>query len=162
MRAETAPATLRIINRDTEGQEKMLLLIEKVLILRGVSLFTDLSEDFLSEVALHLQEIDYAADKTFIRRGDEGLSLYIIVQGKVKVHEAATLYATLGEREVVGELALLDSEPRTADVTTLEKTKVLKLSQDVFFELLTSNPEMMRGILKIVTHRLRTALARIS
>lgn len=63
---------------------------------------------------------------------------------------------------MVGELALLDSEPRTADVTTLEPTKMLRLSQDVFFELLTSNPEMMRGILKMITHRLRNALARIN
>ena len=140
----------------------MLLLIEKVLILRGVSLFTDLSEDFLSEVAFHLQEVDYPSGQTFIWKGDPGNALYIIATGRVRVHEGNTVYATLGEREVVGELALLDSEPRTADVTTLEPTKLLRLSQDVFFELLNSNPEMMRGILKIVTQRLRGALSRIS
>ncbi len=160
--AQTTMATRRSIARETEGQGKMLLLIEKVLILRGVGLFTDLAEDFLSEVAFHLQEVDYPAGQTFIKQGDPGTALYIIATGRVQVHEGKTIFATLGEREVVGELALLDSEPRTADVTTLEPTKLLKLSQDVFFELLASNPEMIRGVLKIVTQRLRGALSRIS
>lgn len=160
--AQRTMATRHSIARETEGQGKMLLLIEKVLILRGVSLFTDLSEDFLSEVAFHLQEVDYPSGQTFILRGDPGNALYIIATGLVSVHEGTTIYATLGEREVVGELALLDSEPRTADVTTLEPTRLLRLQQDVFFELLSSNPEMMRGILKIVTQRLRGALSRIS
>jgi ATP:ADP antiporter, AAA family len=160
--AQRTMATRRSIARETEGQGKMLLLIEKVLILRGVSLFADVSEDFLSEVAFHLQEVDHPSGQTFIWRGDPGNALYIIATGRVRVHEGETVYATLGAREVVGELALLDSEPRTADVTTLEPTKLLRLPQDVFFELLGSNPEMMRGILKIVTQRLRGALSRIS
>lgn len=160
--AQTTMATRRSLAREREGETKMLLLIEKVLILRGVSIFADLPEDFLSEVAFHLQEVECAPEQTFIRRGETGNALYIIASGRVRVHDGATTYATLGEREVVGELALLDSEPRTADVTAVEAAKLLKLPQDVFFELLTSSPEMMRGILRVVTQRLRATLARVS
>jgi HEAT repeat protein len=146
------------IEKEIRGEGKMLLLVEKVLILRTVSIFSDTPEDYLAEIAMVLQEVPVEPGVTFIHKGDPGNCLYIIASGKVRVHDADREFTLLGEREVVGELALLDSEARNADVTAVEKTMLLKLDQDAFYELITSNPEVVRGVLRVLTRRLRAAM----
>ncbi len=146
------------IEKEIRGEGKMLLLVEKVLILRTVSIFSDTPEDYLAEIAMVLQEVPVEPHETFIHKGDPGNCLYIIASGKVRVHDADREFTLLGEREVVGELALLDSEARNADVTAIEKTMLLKLDQDAFYELITSNPEVVRGVLRVLTRRLRAAM----
>jgi CRP-like cAMP-binding protein len=58
-------------------------------------------------------------------------------------------------------MALLDQEPRSADLTTSLETTLLKISQDAFYELMSSNFEIMNGILKIISSRLREAQAKL-
>ena len=58
-------------------------------------------------------------------------------------------------------MALLDQEPRSADLTTSTETTLLKISQDAFYELMSSNFEIMNGILKIISSRLREAQAKL-
>ncbi|MCU0513982.1 MAG: cyclic nucleotide-binding domain-containing protein [Anaerolineae bacterium] len=148
------------IEKEIRGQGKMLLLVEKVIILRTVSIFAEMPEDYLAEIAMVLQEVLVAPGETFIRKGDPGNCLYIIASGRVRVHDGEREFVRLGEREVVGELALLDSEPRNADVSAVEETMLLKLEQDIFFELIASNPPVVRGVMRVLTRRLRASMAR--
>lgn len=145
------------IEREIRGEGRMLLTIEKVIILKTVSIFSETPDDLLAEIALILEEIELEAGTQFITKGDIGTCLYIIVNGRVRVHDQHKTIVHLGEREVVGELALLDSEPRHASVTTEDKTLLLKLDQEPFFELIANNPEVVRGIMRVLTRRLRAA-----
>jgi HEAT repeat protein len=148
------------IAKEMRGQGKMLLLVEKVIVLRTVHIFANTPEDYLAEIAMVLKEIEVEAGETFIRKGEAGDCLYIIASGKVRVHDEEREIITLGEREVVGELALLDAEPRNADVSAIEKTMLLRLDQEAFFELITNNPEVVRGVMRVLTKRIRTMMAR--
>jgi CRP-like cAMP-binding protein len=67
------------------------------------------------------------------------------------------MVAELGERECFGEMALLDSAPRSATVTTVNDTNLLKIARDEFHEILTEKPEIALGIIKVLSRRLRTA-----
>jgi CRP-like cAMP-binding protein len=62
----------------------------------------------------------------------------------------------------VGEMALLDREPRSADVTTVDSTTLLKIEQDAFYEVLSRNQELMLGMIRLLTSRLRAANASLS
>lgn len=155
---QTTMIAAAAIEKEIQGEGKMLLLVEKVIILRTVSIFSETPEDYLAEIAMVLQEMEVEPDTTFIHKGEPGNCLYIIASGRVRVHDAEREFTTLGEREVVGELALLDSEPRNADVTAMEKTMLLKLDQEAFYELITSNPEVVRGVLRVLTRRLRATM----
>jgi CRP/FNR family cyclic AMP-dependent transcriptional regulator len=50
---------------------------------------------------------------------------------------------------------LLDHESRSADAITLEESVLLKIDQEGFFQLMASNPEIMKQIIKILTRRVR-------
>ena len=95
----------------------MLLTIEKVLILKTVSIFADTPEEILADVAALLEEVNVAAGETILHKDDVGRCMYIIVDGRVRVHDGDQLIAYQGARDIFGELAVLDAEPRSASVT---------------------------------------------
>src|SRR4029079_10084636 len=72
------------------------------------------------------------------------------------VHDGNYTINKLGEREVFGEMALLDPAPRIATVTTLEDTHLFRLRQEAFYELLDNRGEVARGIIRVLTSYLRS------
>jgi HEAT repeat protein len=138
-----------------EGGQAMISTIEKVLILKGVDIFAETPDDVLAEVAEACDELDATAGETIFNKGDLGDTLYVIVSGRVRVHDGAVTFNELGDAEVFGEMALLDPEPRSASVTATEETRLLRLAEQPFQELLDERPEIARSIIKVLTRRLR-------
>jgi CRP-like cAMP-binding protein len=132
-----------------------MLLIEKVLTLHSSEIFHDTPETDLVELAGALKEIHLEANTQLFAKGDQGDSMYFIYKGKVRIHDADHTFATLEENEILGELSILDAEPRSASATTLEETILLKLDQEPFYEIMISNAEVLKGILKTLCRRLR-------
>lgn len=139
----------------TNGGHRMLSTIEKVIILKTVSVFGRTADDVLADVAALLEEVEVPAGEPIFHKGDLGDSLYIIVAGKVRVDDGDRLLNYLGERDVFGEMALLDAEPRVASVTAVEPTRLLRLDQTPFFELITDRPEIAIGLIRVLTGHLR-------
>ena len=133
----------------------MLSTVEKVLILKTVNMFSQTPDNVLADVADLLDEVDASEDETIFKKGDAGDSLYVIFDGKVRVHDGERLINYLGERDVFGEMALLDPEPRLASVTAVEATRLFRLDQAPFYELMEERPEVAAGIIRVLTGRLR-------
>jgi CRP-like cAMP-binding protein len=76
----------------------------------------------------------------------------------VRVHKQDRVIAELGERECFGEMAILDAAPRSATVTALDDTSLLKITREDFQEIMTEKPEIAMGIIKVLTRRLRDAI----
>lgn len=148
----------RLLEGAGEQTQAVLTTMEKVIILKRVSLFAETPDEVLAEAAQVLEEVDVAAGQTLFEAGEVGNRLYIIVFGKVKVHLQGRLLNTLGPGEIFGEMSVLDSEPRTASVSTLEDSRLLQLSQDVMYELMADHTEVMRGIVRFLTSSLRSRL----
>lgn len=132
-----------------------LLLIEKVLILKSLAIFSDSPETILSELAPLMQEVEVEKGTAIFKEGDIGDSMYVIYKGKIKIHKGSTTLAILKEKEVFGELSLLDSETRSASVTADTDSFIFKIDQEPFYELMETRPEVARGFIKILCQRLR-------
>lgn len=132
-----------------------MLTIEKVLILRSVPMFERTPDHILSELAVILKEVDLGPDVDFIKEGDFGDCMFVIVHGAVKVHRGGELIAELGARDIVGEMSVLDPEPRSASVTTTKPTRLLRIDRDDFFDLMADRIEIAQGILGVLCQRLR-------
>ncbi|MGH9324159.1 MAG: cyclic nucleotide-binding domain-containing protein [Vicinamibacteria bacterium] len=160
--AETARWALDLPDpvRRSNGSHRMLT-IEKVLLLKGVSMFSSTSEDTLADVADVLEEVELGPGELVFSKGDPGDSMYIVVSGKVRVFDGARTINYLGEREIFGELALLDPEPRSASVEAFEETRLFRLGRDTLFELMADNVGVVSGIMQVLCRRLRrmTAIA---
>jgi len=140
----------------------MLSTIEKVLILKTVTMFSQTPDNVLADVSDLLEDLDVSENETIFEQGDPGDSLYVIVEGKVRVHDGDRLLNYLGESDVFGEMALLDPEPRLASVTTVEPTRLFRLDQEPFYELMAERPEVATGIIRVLAGHLRNRVRDIA
>jgi len=140
---------------EIKGNMTMLLTIEKVIILKEVEIFAQIPEEVLIDLASIMEEEHIPKGDQFITQGEMGTHMYLIAEGKVDVHVGKKHLIYLGEKQIVGEMALLDSEERSASVTAAEDTLLLRLDQDIFYELMTDRVEVARGIIKVLNKRVR-------
>jgi len=138
------------------GNANRLLLVEKVLLLKSLNIFKDTPENILADLAPLMQELQYEHGVEIFKEGDTGDCMYIIEQGNIRIHKGATTLAILKDKEVFGELSLLDAETRSASATTETDCTLYKIDQEPFYELLDERPEVARGFIKILSQRLRT------
>ena len=131
----------------------MQLTIERVILLRTVDFFASTDAEILAAVAAILDEVDVSAGEQIIKAGDLSSSMYIIVHGRVSVHDGDTVLAEFGRGEVFGELSALDPEPRTASVTAREDTKLLRLDHDALFDMMAERVEVAHAIIRFLVRR---------
>jgi CRP-like cAMP-binding protein len=133
----------------------MLITVERVLILSSVGFFADLSGELLAEISALFEEEEVLAGETILNKGEYGTTMYIIVSGSVRVHDGDHEIAVLGERDIFGELAALDPEFRTASVSALEDTILLKLEHAAFYELIFDHAVLAKNIIRFLCRRYR-------
>jgi hypothetical protein len=138
-----------------EGGEGRMLTIERVICLKAVPMFAEASEEILADVAELLEEVEAKKGQVVFEKGAAGDSLYIVLSGRVRVYDGARTIVELGEKEIFGELALLDPEPRVASVAAVEDTRLFRLDREAFAELMAGNIEIVRGVLHVLCERLR-------
>ena len=133
----------------------MISTVERVLFLKAVDFFEEIPSELLIQVARVAEEESFQTDATLIAEGDEGDCLFLVVEGKVRVLFEGRELARLGPKQCVGEMSLLDAEPRSASVIATEPTLCLRLDQEPFFDLLAEHPELARGLIGVLSRRLR-------
>ncbi len=132
-----------------------LLLIEKVLVLKSLNLFKDTPENILADLAPLMKEKQYEQGIVIFKEGETGDCMYIIEEGNIRIHKGDTTLAILKEKEVFGELSLLDADTRSASATAETDCVLFRIEQEPFYELLDERPEVAKGFIKILCQRLR-------
>jgi CRP/FNR family transcriptional regulator, cyclic AMP receptor protein len=131
--------------------------------LRKVTLFQDLDDHILKEIAQAAVEQRWEAGHEILRQGDTGVGLFIIRSGKVEIIQehggTPEKMAELGSGSVFGEMSLLDEFPRSATVRAVEPTTCLGITRWHFKGILESHPEIALKLLPVLTKRIRSAEA---
>jgi CRP-like cAMP-binding protein len=135
-------------------------------ILERVPLFGGLSDEALDNLVQATTRRVYPKETTLVEENEIGETLYMILSGKVKVTNIGpdgkeVILSVLGEGEFFGEMALLDEEPRSANVVSMEKTEMMLLRRKEFMSLLESNKEILSTLMAVLSGRLRHANAQI-
>jgi CRP/FNR family transcriptional regulator, cyclic AMP receptor protein len=130
-------------------------LVERVAALHRVELFAGIPGRVLAAVAEGAVEKRFSPHEVLMEEGAVEAHLYAIVEGRVRVHRGDRDLVELGPGATVGELAVLVPAPRTASVTALESTHVLRVDQTVLDELMLESPELAQGVIAELVSRLR-------
>lgn len=136
-------------------------MVEKTIAqLKQIRWFDELPDDMLATLAQQVRKHSLNQDEVLFHKGDVGDSLFIILSGRIKVfslddqgEEVALNQVSAGE--IIGEMSLLDYEPRSASVVALEKTTVLELGREDFMEILKRQPELALSVIRNLSSRLR-------
>ncbi|PIE05379.1 MAG: hypothetical protein CSA75_05055 [Sorangium cellulosum] len=105
-------------------------------------LFGRLAERELMRVMQVAEVRPFEPDATVIKEGDRGDELFIVLSGQVKVLKGDAVLTTLGRGEHFGEMALIRSQPRSADVVSEGKSEIIAIRRSDFFEILRTEHEM--------------------
>jgi len=120
---------------------------ERLPVLRAVPIFRGLSKATLFEVARRSVEVAYPAGTTVVRQGDPGDALCIVAEGTVAILRDDRVVTQLTAGSYFGEISLIDGEPRSATVVTVDDVVLLELSSSDFDSLL-SVPYVARQVMK--------------
>ena len=125
-------------------------------------LFGGLPDNVLETLAQKVNHQRLAKDEVLIQRGDEGDALYIIDEGQVKIvredeQGGEVILNHCGPGEAIGEMSLLDREPRSATVIAVTDSQVLELKRDAFFDLIEQRPDVALSLIRSISSRLRFA-----
>lgn len=125
-------------------------------VLKNTFIFSETDDILLEEISRALKELNIIKEKTIIKKGDIGKAMYIIVKGKVRVHDGNHILSRLGQGAVFGEYSLIDEETRSASVTADESVFLYKLEQEDFYSITAKNPLIIKDILKVLISRMRS------
>ncbi len=135
--------------------------------LRQSALFVTMPDDDIEKLAVRLRRLRYGPDHVIFHQGDQGVSLYIVTEGEVRIGLESTpgtdmIPTLVRSGEVFGELSLLDGLPRSATATTTTNTELLMLGRDDFLDLLDADPLVVRAVLKTMADMIRRTNERLS
>jgi CRP/FNR family transcriptional regulator, cyclic AMP receptor protein len=127
----------------------------KIEALRSVSLFSDLGQRDLEQVAQLADEVDLPAGHVLMREGERGTQAFIIVTGEARVEHDGQLLATAGPGAVLGEMALIAEGSRVATATLTKDSRLFVLAHREFHSLMETQPSVRDCVLNEVARRLR-------
>lgn len=136
-------------------------------LLRQVPLLSGLSEPELERIAQVAIPRAFPKGAVVFHEGDDSDACYVIRRGEIRVTRQhpdgrAITLATLGEGEIVGELAMLDGEERSATVEALDDIELLALSSKDMRGLLARNPAITAKLVVALTRRVRDTNERVA
>lgn len=134
---------------------------ETIDVLRTSTLFSGLDDDVLNELAKVVRPVRVAKGKTLFLQGDAVNGCYAVLDGTLKVslfgeNKQETFLAVVGKGDVVGEMGLIDRNPRSATVSALKTCRLGHIRMHDFDRLADANTEIYRHMLKVMAARLRT------
>ena len=129
-------------------------------LLKPTSVLSGLSAELSGELFATARMLSIAAERTVFVAGDAGDGCYRVEDGLLKVSVVGSrgeelILAILGPGSVVGELSMIDGEPRSASVFALRDSRLSFVTRASFEAYCQSNPDVYRQIMTLLAHRLR-------
>jgi CRP/FNR family cyclic AMP-dependent transcriptional regulator len=135
---------------------------ERTQVLKAVPFFTHLSDEELDAVRAAAVEKSFPKNAVVLSEGEMGDSLYMIQSGKVKVvigddEGREIILKILGPGDFFGEMSMIDQQPRSASVTTLEASTFHILSHGNFEKCIAAAPRIGNAVMRVLAGRVREA-----
>jgi len=129
-------------------------------VLRETPLFSSLDDEATGSLRASMTDTELERGEVLFNEGDSGDRLYVVLEGKIKLGRTSgdgreNLLAVLGPGQMFGELSLFDPGPRSATATAVTDSRLASLGHAELQPWLVSRPDVARGLLFQLAHRLR-------
>ena len=146
----------------------MLSAIEKIIFLKQVALFRNLTLDHLKVLSTICEEEAFADGQIICEEGEPGGTLYVIVMGKVAIERSGrrkgvkTRVAVLEANACIGEMTLFDNSSRTATAVAIQNTLTISLRREPLLALTRQYPDLLLDLINILSQRLRETSSQVA
>ena len=144
----------------------MLSIMDKILHLKKIHIFSDLKISELAAIATIAKESSHEENEVVIKEGDIGDAFFLIISGEVAVikeYQETDEFqlAQMGAGDYFGEMALFEAMPRSATIKTTKPTQLLSLDKGEFEELVEEYPKIALNIAAVMSRRIRAVHEKI-
>lgn len=136
----------------------MLTVIEKVIFLQNIDLFTEVPTEDLAYLAAIAEEVDARSGEDIYKQDEPSDALYLVLEGQVRLHRDGKEITAAGPKEVFGTWALFDEAPRVVTATPQSDCQMLRIAREDFFDLLADHIQITQGVFKTVVKRMRSLM----
>ena len=140
----------------------MLSIIEKVIFLQGVDIFEHVPAEGLSQIANITDEMGVEANGVIYKEGEISDSMYLLIDGKVKLHRGESIVLIASLNDAFGTWSLFNDEPRLVSATAIEKSDLLIIQKEDMIDILADNVRITEGILKAMAKRLQSIVRKVT
>jgi len=143
---------------DERSREETIKNPELLNVLHDIDVFKPFPEDAKAVLCQRIRSSSFRKGEYIVHQGDEGDSLFIIIEGAVKVQlkqpdEKILELAVLGAGKFFGEMALLTGETRSADVIAISQTHLIEVTRADVAPIIHKNPELSEMLAEVLTNR---------
>lgn len=142
-----------------------MTLEQEVDILRKIPLFANVDPAKLKLMAFASERLVFRTGEAVVRQNDPGDAAYVILDGTadvvVNTPSGPLTVAAMKRNDIVGDIAILIDVPRTATVRATSELTTLKLTKELFYQLVTDFPEMSIEIMRVLATRLENTTAQL-
>jgi CRP/FNR family cyclic AMP-dependent transcriptional regulator len=117
--------------------------------------------DFLNLFSGDEGVVRLASGEKLFAKGDAAATMYVVRSGSLQVHDGNNIYETVGPGGILGEMAIVDGEPRSAGVRAEHATEVIAVDQARFLRMVERTPFFAIRIMRVLTRRLRHTNERV-
>lgn len=132
-----------------------MTIIERVLLLQGIDLLSNVTTEQLSYIAMIGEEIAVESGTVLFREGDPPSGLYVVISGGIAVSRGKNLIERIGPNGSFGVWALFDDQPHLTTAEPDEPSRLLFVPRAEFYEVLSDHVDIVQGIFKQLVQRLR-------
>ncbi len=133
----------------------MLTTVEKVIFLQDVDVFARIPLEDLAYIAMIADEVPAEAGRVIYSEGDVSDSMYLVLDGSIRLHRGGVEVMIAKPRDVFGTWALFDNETRIVTATSIEESSLLRIDKEDFLDLLSDHSKITEGVLKVLASKLR-------
>ncbi len=135
-------------------------LQRRLAVLKRVPLFSDLSDLDRETLIEDFRLRRYAKNEIIFRQGDESRELYVVLQGKVRIFRISpaggeTSIDIFSSHDIIGELAAIDNQPRSATAKAISDVELLAISHERFLYHLRTMPDLALSLARLLSQKLR-------
>lgn len=133
---------------------------KRIAMLKEMEVFAGVRDSDLSVMLEELRLREYQRDDLIFRQGDESRQVYFVLKGKIRVYRISpsgseTSIDIFSTHDVIGELAALDNQPRSATAKAITSVTLLSMTQENFTRHLETTPGLALGLARVLSHKLR-------
>lgn len=131
--------------------------------LSRASLFANLPDDAVLDIAIHGQDQPYANNEVIVKAGEQGQSMHVVLEGEVAVlagdepgrvdHQGQRELFRLAAGDFFGEMSLITGAPRTATVVTVRETRTFVIDEPSFRAMIARHPEVAEALSDVLAQR---------
>lgn len=127
---------------------------QEVELIRRIPIFERIQPAMQKLLCFGSERLTYDAGQPLVKVGDAADAAYVIIEGTVEVSVGPLVISTSGANEIIGEIGIFGDVPRTATVTATSRVEALKISKELFINIIRQNPDAALEVLRVLATRL--------